>query len=134
MRVVCAWCQKEGRSQPLRVTEPVDDTSETHGICDRHQQAIFEAFPSKSFPSTRWLFIAPAGDVKAYNHLVTVLRDISGVMVIMDRRLGERRRARRPPTPERRQGERRVRRPEPNSLGYLLVRFAPGDAGTRLSP
>jgi hypothetical protein len=127
MRVVCAWCQKEGRSRPLRVTEPLDDTSETHGICNRHQQAIFEAFPSKSFPSTRWLFIVPAGDVQAYNHLVNVMSDIAGVTVIMDRRRGERRRAKKSTTPDSRHGERRVRHPERNSLGYLLVRFAPRD-------
>jgi hypothetical protein len=42
MRVVCAWCQDEGRSRLLRVGEPLEDTSETHGICNRHQQEIFE--------------------------------------------------------------------------------------------
>jgi hypothetical protein len=126
MHVVCAWCQKEGRSHLLRVGEPLDDTSETHGICDRHQQALLEMFPSNSFPSTRWLFIVPANDVAAYTHLVTLVRDIVGVTVIMDRRREDRRRGgERPVRDRRRGGERRVRRPERSGLGYMLVRFAP---------
>ena len=126
MQVVCAWCQKEGRSRLLRVGEPLDDTSETHGICDRHQQGLLEMFPSNSFPSTRWLFIVPANDVAGYTHLVALVRDILGVAVIMDRRRGDRRRGGERPVPDRRRGgERRVRRPERNGLGYMLVRFAP---------
>ena len=127
MRVVCAWCQQEGRSRLLRVGEPLEDTSETHGICNRHQQEIFEMFPSRSFPSTRWLFIMSSDDARAYSHLVAVMRDISGVTVIMDRRHGERRRGAERPAQERRHAERRIRRPERNSLGYMLVRFARRD-------
>jgi hypothetical protein len=127
MRVVCAWCQQEGRSRLLRVGEPLEDTSETHGICNRHQQEIFEMFPSRSFPSTRWLFIMSSGDARAYSHLVAVMRDVADVTVIMDRRHGERRRGEERPAQDRRHAERRIRRPERNSLGYMLVRFARGD-------
>ena len=123
MRVICAWCQQEGRSGLLRVREPLDDQTETHGICERHQQAVFEGFPSSSFPSTRWLFIVPSGDVGRYNHLVKLLSDVSGVTVILDRRQGERRRGAEPAAPDRRRFERRVRRPEMSSLGYGLIRF-----------
>ena len=123
MKVVCAWCQQEGRSGLLRVREPLDDQTETHGICDRHQQAVFEGFPSASFPSTRWLFIVPAGNVARYEHLVRLLADVPGATVILDRRQGERRHGAAPATPDRRRFERRVRRPEINSLGYGLVRF-----------
>lgn len=128
MRVICAWCQHEGRSGLLRVREPLDDPTETHGICDRHQQAVFEAFPSSSFPSTRWLFIVPSGDVARYDHLLSLLRDVPGATVIVDRRHGERRHAASPSTPDRRRFERRVRRPEISSLGYGLVRFTIRDA------
>jgi hypothetical protein len=132
MRVVCAWCQQEGRSRLLRVGEPLEDTSETHGICNRHQQEIFEMFPSRSFPSTRWLFIASSDDARAYRHLVAVMRDISGVTVIMERRHGERRRGEERrgaerPAQERRHADRRIRHPERNSLGYMLVRFSRRD-------
>jgi hypothetical protein len=124
MRVICAWCQQEGRAGLLRVREPLDDDSETHGICERHQQAIFEGFPSASFPSTRWLFIVPAADAARYDHLVQLLRDVAGTTVIVDRRRGERRRGGERVAPDRRRFERRVRHPEPNSLGYSLVKFA----------
>jgi hypothetical protein len=124
MRVICAWCQQEGRSGLLRVREPLDDHSETHGICERHQQGMFEAFPSTSFPSTRWLFIVQPSEAARYEHLVQLLRDVAGATVILDRRRSERRRRPERPSPDRRKIERRVRRPETNSLGYALVRFA----------
>jgi hypothetical protein len=107
------------------VREPLDDTSDTHGICERHQQLVFEAFPSKSFPSIRWLFIVARGDVARYEHQARILRDVSGVAVIMDRRQAERRRrSTGSVTPERRRVDRRVRTTEMNSLGYALVRFS----------
>ena len=124
MRVICAWCQQEGRPGLLRVREPLEDTTDTHGICERHQQEVFEGFPSTSFPSTRWLFIVPSGDAARYEHLLKLLADVPGATVIIDRRHGERRRTPAPATPDRRRLERRVRRPEKNSLGYALVRFA----------
>ena len=123
MRVICAWCQQEGKSGLLRVREPLEDQAETHGICERHQQAIFEAFPSASFPTTRWLFIVPARDPARYAHLAQLLHDVAGVTVITDRRKGERRLGGTRPPEERRRLDRRVRRPEVNSLGYALVRF-----------
>lgn len=144
MRVICAWCQNEGRSGLLRVREPLDDTNETHGICERHQQAVFEAFPSHSFPSTRWLFIVPASDPARYEHLSNLLRDVPGATVILDRRRGERRRGGERMAPERRRFERRVRRPQVSSLGYALVKFtqrqaearagAPAPAGAATAP
>jgi hypothetical protein len=124
MQVICAWCQSEGRPGLLRVREPLDDPTEAHGICERHQQAVFEAFPSTSFPSTRWLFIVPPDDLARYEHLVRLLRDVAGATVIVDRRQGERRRrGTEGPAQERRRLDRRIRRPERNSLGYALVRF-----------
>ena len=127
MRVICAWCQQEGRPGLLRVREPLDDPTETHGICDRHQQQVFEGLPSTSFPSTRWLFIVPAADQASYDHLARLMRNIAGTTVIVDRRKGERRRAPAPTKPDRRRLDRRVRRPQPSSLGYALIRFAVRD-------
>jgi hypothetical protein len=129
MRVICAWCQQQGRSGLLRVREPLDDTTETHGICERHQQEVFEAFPSASFPATRWLFIVPPGDRQRYEHLLELLKAVPGATVIVDRRTAERRRGREVAKPDRRQLDRRVRRPEKNSLGYALVRFSVRDVG-----
>jgi len=129
MRVICAWCQQEGRSGLLRVREPLDDTTDTHGICDRHQQEVFEAFPAASFPTTRWLFIVPASDVARFQQLSMLLAEVPEATVILDRRRGERRRVTNTGTPDRRRLERRVRRPEKNSLGYALVKFTIQQAG-----
>src|SRR5205085_4754597 len=122
MRVICAWCQREGRSWLLRIGEPIDDTSETHGICDRHQQAMLEMFPSRSFPSTRWLLIVSPGEPAAYSHLTTVMRGVEGVTVIGDRRAADRRRGGHRPAIELRQGDPPVRRPEQSRPGNILVR------------
>ena len=134
MRVMCAWCQQEGRRGLLRIREPLDDPSETHGICERHQRAIFEAFPSASFPTTRWLFVVPARDPGRYHHLAQLMQDVPGVTVIADRRQGERRRGGTKPSQERRRLDRRVRRAEVNSLGYALVRFTVRQETARLTP
>ena len=127
MRVICAWCQGEGRTGLLRVREPLDDATETHGICERHQQEVFEALPSVSFPATRWLFIVPASDPARYEHLTRLLRDVPGATVIVDRRRGERRRSQESRSSDRRRLDRRVRRPQGSSLGYALVKFAVRD-------
>jgi hypothetical protein len=132
MRVICAWCQKEGRSGLLRVREPLDDPAETHGICERHQQEVFEGFPSISFPSTRWLFIVPASDTARFKHLEQLMRDVPGATVIQDRRQGERRKTEGAVTQNRRRSDRRIRRPTFSSLGYALIRFAVLDAARRL--
>ena len=63
------------------------------------------------------------GEPAAYSHLTTVMRGVEGVTVIVDRRSADRRRGGDRPAIERRQGDRRVRRPERSRLGYMLVRF-----------
>lgn len=37
MRIVCAWCEKEGKSALICEIEPFDDPMETHGICVAHR-------------------------------------------------------------------------------------------------
>jgi hypothetical protein len=70
------------------------------------------------------LFIVSAGDPVRYEHLARLLRDVPGATVIIDRRLRERRRHSESVDTNRRRSERRVRRPQPSSLGYALIRFA----------
>ena len=36
MKVLCAWCVREGKSGFLREKAPLDDPSETHGLCPDH--------------------------------------------------------------------------------------------------
>jgi hypothetical protein len=130
MRVICAWCQNEGRSGLLRIREPLDDRTDTHGICERHQQELFEAFPSSSFPSTRWLFVVPGDDPRGFAHLAKILGNVPGATVIMDRRRGERRQTEGKSAEDRRRLDRRVRRPEASSLGYRLIRFTVRESAT----
>lgn len=40
MRVVCAWCERERKPALLREVEPLDDLTDTHGICAAHHAQI----------------------------------------------------------------------------------------------
>jgi hypothetical protein len=40
MKQVCAWCEREGKTGLLGEKEPLDDPSETHGVCDSHQRVL----------------------------------------------------------------------------------------------
>lgn len=40
MRVLCSWCEKEGKPSLIGVKEPLDDPAETHGLCPDHRLAI----------------------------------------------------------------------------------------------
>ena len=36
MKVLCAWCVRDGKPAFLREKAPIDDPSETHGLCGDH--------------------------------------------------------------------------------------------------
>lgn len=43
MRVLCAWCLKEGKPEAealIGEREPLGDGQETHGICPHHRQEV----------------------------------------------------------------------------------------------
>jgi len=40
MRVVCAWCRREGRPAFVCEKAPLGDDRETHSICQRHVHAF----------------------------------------------------------------------------------------------
>jgi hypothetical protein len=40
MKLVCAWCVKDGKAGVLGDIEPLDDPAVTHGICPAHRQEI----------------------------------------------------------------------------------------------
>jgi hypothetical protein len=42
MRLICAWCQQEGVPAFLCEVEPLDDPTETHGICARHRFEVLQ--------------------------------------------------------------------------------------------
>jgi len=40
MRIVCSWCQKEGKAEFVGEKAPLGDRRETHGICVVHRHHI----------------------------------------------------------------------------------------------
>ena len=40
MKVICSWCQSEGRPGLVREKAPLADLRETHGICSDHLQQM----------------------------------------------------------------------------------------------
>ena len=40
MKVICSWCESEGRPAVVREKAPLDDGRETHGICSSHLQLM----------------------------------------------------------------------------------------------
>jgi hypothetical protein len=123
MKVVCAWCQQEGRSGVIGEREPVDDPTETHGVCAVHAERLLEQLPSMSFPGIRMLIVVRRTESGLYDHLSRALGPLADVAVILDRRQRDRRQTPGTPETERRRGDRRVRTSPFSSLGYLSVRF-----------
>ena len=40
MKVLCAWCVRDGKPAFLREKSPLDDPSETHGLCESHFKSL----------------------------------------------------------------------------------------------
>ncbi len=123
MKVVCAWCKREGRPCVLRDEPPLTDLRETHSICRRHLAALYAEMPSASFPGVRLLVVVAPRETALYHHLTQALAGVSGVTIIVDRRRGERRQERSDVAAERRRRERRIRACDVAVAGYALVRF-----------
>lgn len=123
MRIVCPWCRQEGRPALLGEREPLDDPTETHGICRRHQLELLARLPSHSFPDVQLLLVIARKDLKLFEYLERRLSDVSGVKVIIERRRGDRRQRRREVAEDRRRIDRRLRLGEPHAMGYTIVRF-----------
>jgi hypothetical protein len=126
VRGICAWCQSEGRPSDLGEREPLDDTSETHGLCQRHLADLLADLPSRTFSEIQLLIVITSGDGSLYDYLTRVMAEVGGVQVIRDRRRGERRREASLISLERRQIERRKRRGVTHSMGCSFVRIGQG--------
>lgn len=126
MRAICAWCRADGRPADLEEREPLDDPSETHGLCPRHLTELLAGLPSLSFPGIRLLIVVESGDRSLFEYLSRVMAQIDGVQVILDRRHGDRRRARVPVSQERRQLDRRRHRGAHHAMGCTFIRFGAG--------
>ncbi|HZO42466.1 MAG TPA: hypothetical protein VFE97_24850 [Methylomirabilota bacterium] len=125
MRIICASCRVEGKSGDLGEKAPFDDPSETHGYCPRHAALLLAALPSLSFPDIELLIVVRRPDRTLFDYLQHRLEGVRGVKVILERRLGDRRRMVRERAPDRRRLRRRLRLGQASSLGYTVVRFRP---------
>ena len=52
MRVICSWCEHEGRPALVREKAPLTDDRETHGICSDHLQQM-GAGETRWFPAMK---------------------------------------------------------------------------------
>jgi len=134
LRAFCAWCQREGGPAFLGEREPLDDESETHGVCRRHLQGILATLPSQSFPDVTYLVVIRPGEVELYEHLERSFLGVPGVKVIMDRRRADRREVHRSASDERRRADRRQPRGTSYALGYTTVRFSRTPGGRAEAP
>jgi hypothetical protein len=53
VKVICAWCIRDGRRGFLREKAPLEDPRETHGLCDEHFREIHS---NETTPSKRLLY------------------------------------------------------------------------------
>jgi hypothetical protein len=124
MKLICAWCRAEGRPGLLGEKPPLDDPTETHGICRRHREELLESLPSSSFPGVDLLIVVRPHEASLYQYLDRRWSGVRGVRVIVDRRRAERRRGREPMSTERRRrAEARIRPPVFTPPGYQMIRF-----------
>ena len=42
MKIICAWRRKEGKPDVMGEKEPLDDSTETHGLCPEHRRECEE--------------------------------------------------------------------------------------------
>jgi hypothetical protein len=126
MRVLCAWCRRDGEPGYLGEREPLDNPEPTHGICARHKTHLLESLPSRSFPDAELLVVVRRGNIALYGQLERLFAALARVKVVLDRRGPERRAVPYLRSPERRQLRRRIREGAVSPLGgFTTVRFTP---------
>src|SRR5262245_64848135 len=97
MRVLCAWCCREGLAGYLGEREPLENPEPTHGVCQPHLTQLLESLPSRSYPDAEMLIVVGRGNPELCEYLKLRFADRPSVKVILDRRVGERRAAEPPP-------------------------------------
>ena len=50
MKIVCAWCERDGDPGYLGDREPLESSATTHGICPSHTEQVLEDLPAQSYP------------------------------------------------------------------------------------
>lgn len=124
MRIVCAWCQREGRTGFLGFREPLSDMSVTHGICPEHYEGVLATLRAPSMHGVEMLIVVDRGEDGLYRYLEESFTGVRGVRIIVERRWRERRQASHPVAQERRLAQRRARKGRVSAMGYRVLRFA----------
>ena len=125
MRVICAWCQRQGRTGFLGYREPLADMSITHGICAEHYESVLAMLPAPSMHGVEMLIVVNRGEDGLYRHLTESFAGVRAVTVIVERRWRDRRGESGPVSHERRLGQRRARKGRVFAMGYRILRFSP---------
>lgn len=111
MRVICASCRSEGRPGLIGERPPYDDPRETTGVCWRHKlqtlRRAHERDPEAREPRVRFLVIVARQAADLLTQVSEQFLDDPRVQVLLDRRRGDRRKARALHQPDRRQRDRR---------------------------
>ncbi len=132
MKVLCAWCSREGRPAYLGEREPLENPEPTHGVCAHHKAELLESLPSRSFPNAEVLIVVHGNNTALYERLKLSLAAKPWVNVIVDRRVSDRRAA--PAQGSNQCGRvraRRIREGTISPLGdFTIVRFTPKMAPT----
>ena len=117
MRVLCAWCCREGQPGYLGEREPLDDPEPTHGVCPHHKAQLLESLPSRSFPEVELLVVVRRDRTLLYEQLTWLFAGTPHVKVIRDRRVTHE---------DRQERTRRIRTGTLSPLGdFTFVRFTP---------
>lgn len=124
MRAHCSWCRAEGTPAYLGEREPLENETDTYGVCARHMVQVLTAPRPRPAVSVQLLIVVALKDRSLYDYLSRGLAAVDGVHVLLERRQSERRGAARPVARERRQGERRQPRGVVQSMGCTFVRFS----------
>ena len=127
MKILCAWCHRDGKPAYLGEREPLENPGPTHGVCASHKEQFLESLPSRSFPDAELLIVVHRNYIALYEHFQRWFVGVPGVKVLVDRRATDRRSATCPVTDERRRVRtRRIRRGTISPHGnYTVVRFTP---------
>jgi hypothetical protein len=127
MKILCAWCCREGEPGYLGEKEPLENPLPTHGVCARHKVQLLESLPSRSFPDAEALIVLRPNNAGLYERLTWSFAAMPRVKVIVDRRVADRRAASGAGPAERRHVRtRRIREGIASPLGdFIVLRFTP---------
>ncbi|MGH7304842.1 MAG: hypothetical protein ACRELZ_16270 [Candidatus Rokuibacteriota bacterium] len=132
MKILCAWCCRDGQPGYLGEREPLENPLPTHGICERHKAEVLTSRPSRSFPDAELVIVVRRDSRALYERLKWLFASMCRVAVILDRRVSDRR----TPSRERSNGRRyvrtrRIREGTPSPLGdFIILRFTPKTPAT----